>query len=115
MYISPPSYFLPKLPTPSPERFLGLKICKALYNLKHAGKMWYHLLRDNLISHGFLHNPVLPCIFSLSRNIAYLIVVVYVDDLNLIGSPPLCKHAETLLTVQFDMKLLGKTSFCLGL
>jgi hypothetical protein len=38
-----------------------------------------------------------------------------VDDLNLIGSPALCKHAETLLTIQFDMKLLGKTSYCLGL
>jgi hypothetical protein len=37
------------------------------------------------------------------------------DNLNLIGSLALCKHAETLLTAQFDMKLLGKTSYCLGL
>ena len=77
--------------------------------------MWYHLLRDFLISHGFLHDPTLPCIFTLTQNFEYMIVVVYVDDLNLIGSPTLCKHTETLLTAQFDMKLLGKTSFCLGL
>jgi hypothetical protein len=42
-------------------------------------------------------------------------VIVYVDDLNMIGSPSLYKHTKTLLTIQFDMKLLGKTSFYLGL
>ena len=115
LYISPPPDFLPKLPTPSPGRFLGLRICKALYGLKQAGRMWYHLLRDFLISHGFSHDPTLPCIFTLTQNSQYLIVAVYVDDLNLIGSPALCKHTEALLTAQFDMKLLGKTSFCLGL
>lgn len=67
------------------------------------------------ISYGFLHDPALPCIFNLSQNTEYLIMAIYVDDLNLIGSPSLCKHAETLFTAQFDMKLLGKTSFCLGL
>ena len=77
--------------------------------------MWYHLLRNFLISHGFLHDPTLPCIFTLTQKSEYLIVAVYVDDLNLIGSPTLYKHTETLLTAQFDMKLLGKTSFCLGL
>ena len=72
-------------------------------------------LRDFLISHGFLHDLALPCIFTLIHNSKYLIVAVYVDDLNLMGSPSLCKHIETILTAQFDMKLLGKTLFCLGL
>ena len=115
LYISPPLDFLPKPPTSSPGKFLGLRICKALYGLKQASIMWYHLLRNFLISHGLLHNPILPCIFTLTRNSEYLIVAVYMDDLNLIGSPSLCKHTETLLTAQFDLKLLGKTSFCLGL
>lgn len=44
-----------------------------------------------------------------------MIVTVYIDDLHLIGTSKLCKHVEKLLTAQFDMKLLGKTSFCLGL
>ena len=77
--------------------------------------MWYHLLRNFLISYGFLHDPTLPCIFTLTQNLEYLIVAVYVDDLNLIESPSLCKDTKTLLTVQFDMKLLGKTLFCLDL
>ena len=115
LYISPPPYFLPKLPTPAPGKFLGLRICKALYDLKQADRMWYHLLRDFLVSHGFLHDPTLACTFTLTQNSQYLIVAVYVEDINLSGSPVLCKHTETLFTTQFDMKLLGNTSFCLGL
>ena len=115
LYISPPPDFLPKLPVPLPGRFLGLRIRKALYGLRQGGRMWYHLLRDFLISLGFIHDPALPCIFTLYQNSEYLIVAVYVDDLNLIGSTSLCKHVESLLTAQFDMKLLGKTSYCLGL
>jgi hypothetical protein len=114
LYISSPPDFLPRLPAPSPDMFLGFRIYKTLYGLKQAGRMWYHLLRDFLISNGFLHDPTLPCIFTLYRNSQYLIVAVYVDDLNLIGSPTLCKHAETLLTAQFDIKLLGKTLYYLG-
>ena len=66
LYISPPPDFLPRLPTPSPEKFLHLRICKALYGLKEAGKMWYHVLQEFLISHGFLYDPALPCIFTLN-------------------------------------------------
>ena len=42
-------------------------------------------------------------------------VVVYVDDLNLVGTPATCKHAIELLTTRFEMKLMDKTSFSLGL
>ena len=42
-------------------------------------------------------------------------VVVYVDDLNPVGTPATCKHVVELLTIQFEMKLLSKTSFGLGL
>ena len=42
-------------------------------------------------------------------------VVVYMDNLNLVGALTNCKHAVELLITQFEMKLLDKTSFCLGL
>ena len=44
-----------------------------------------------------------------------MVIAVYVDDLNLVGTPATCQHAMTLLTNQFEMKLLGQTSFCLRL
>lgn len=76
IYIFFPSDFLPKLLNPSPGKFLGLKINKALYSLKQAGRMWYHLLRDFLILHEFLHDPSLPYIFTLLQTDEYVIVVV---------------------------------------
>lgn len=51
--------------------------------------MWYHYLQDLLLAKGF--------------------------DLNLIGTNDTCKYAEHLLTTVFDMKILGRTTFCLGL
>jgi hypothetical protein len=94
LYISPPPDYLAKLPPPSKGRYLGLEICKALYGLKQAGRMWYHLLKGFLIENGFQHDPGLPCIFTLTQKDQFVIVAVYVDDLNLIGSPTLCKHTE---------------------
>ena len=57
----------------------------------------------------------MPCIFILQDPISAVIVVVFVDDLNLVGTPTTCKHVVGLLTTRFEMKLLDKTSFCLGL
>ena len=44
-----------------------------------------------------------------------MILAVYVDDLNIIGTPEFCKYAQNILTQKFDMKFLGHTTFCLGL
>lgn len=66
LYIILPPNYLPDMPTPLPCRFLGLQICKALYDLKQVRRMWYHLLKGFLIQHGFTHGPTLPCIFTLT-------------------------------------------------
>ena len=73
LYITPPPYYLPELPTPLSSRFLGLQICKALYGLKHAGRMWYHLLKGFSFQHKFMHDPALLCIFTLNQSGEYVI------------------------------------------
>ena len=40
---------------------------------------------------------------------------MYVDDLNLIGTPEELIRTEKYLKQEFEMKDLGKTKFCLGL
>ena len=40
---------------------------------------------------------------------------MYVDDLNILSTPELCKYVQDILTRNFDMKYLGQTSYCLGL
>ena len=44
-----------------------------------------------------------------------MIIAVYVDDLNLIGTPQGITEAKDCLNKEFEMKDLGKTKFCLGL
>ena len=115
IHIKPPPDFLPNTTPAQPGRFSGLRICKALYGLKQAGRAWYHHLKSFLISHEFQTHPALPCVFVLKDTTGFVILAVYVDDLNSIGTPALSKHVENLLTKQFEMKVLGRTSYCLGL
>ena len=45
----------------------------------------------------------------------FAIVAVYVDDLNLVGTPEELTKIANCLKNEFEMKDLGKTKFCLGL
>ncbi|XP_076956929.1 uncharacterized protein LOC143632248 [Bidens hawaiensis] len=45
----------------------------------------------------------------------YVIIAVYVNDLNIIGTPRKLQKAIEYLKREFEMKDLGKTKFCLGL
>ena len=115
IYIKPPPDFLPSIPPAQPGKFAGLRIRKALYGLKQAGRTWYHHLKTFLLSNGFATDPALPCVFVLKDRLEFVILAVYVDDLNSIGTTALSKRVEDLLTKQFEMKILGRTTFCLGL
>ena len=77
--------------------------------------MWYHHLRTFLLCHGFTNHSALPCVFVLRDTSGFVILAVYVDNLNLVGIEALYLHVEKLLTSTFEMKLLGRTSFCIGL
>jgi hypothetical protein len=99
----------------TPGFYSSLKLQKALYGLKQAGRMWYQHLREFLLHHDFRHDQSLPCIFTFKNSTGFVVVAVYVDDLNLVGTPETCTYVVNLLITQFEMKLLGKTSFCLGL
>ena len=116
LYIRPLPEFLEQVPLEDANgHYLGLRLQKALYGLKQAGRMWYKHLRDFLLFHNFQHDQALPCLFTLQHPSGFIIIAVYVDNLNLVGTPATCQHAMDLLTNQFEMKLLGRTSFCLGL
>jgi hypothetical protein len=87
LHLLPPSGFLKSIPRPKLGKFIGLRICKALYGLKQSGRAWYHHLCHFLISKGFVHNQTLPCIFTYITNVGFVILAVYVDDLNILGIP----------------------------
>jgi hypothetical protein len=64
---------------------------------------------------GYKNDSICPCIFIKRSGSHFVIIVVYVDDLNLIGTSQGLSGAMNCLKKEFEMKDLGRTKFCLGL
>ncbi|KAL0371833.1 UNVERIFIED_CONTAM: Retrovirus-related Pol polyprotein from transposon TNT 1-94 [Sesamum calycinum] len=76
---------MPEALKSKPRHMYSIKLKRSLYGLKQSGRMWYNRL------------------------------TVYVDDLNIIGSPEEIRQAVDYLKSEFEMKDLGTTKYCLGL
>jgi Reverse transcriptase (RNA-dependent DNA polymerase) len=77
--------------------------------------MWYNRLSEYLIKEGYKSNIISPCIFIKRSISSFIIIAVYVDDLNIIGSPEEIEKTAKLLKNEFEMKDLGVTKLCIGL
>ena len=62
-----------------------------------------------------MNNPIYPCIFIKKSKTGFTIIALYVDDLNLVGTPEKLTRTTNYLKNEFEMKDLGKTKFCLDL
>ena len=77
--------------------------------------MWYNRLSEYLLKHGYKNDTICPCIFMKRSGNEFVIIAVYVDDLNIIRTPEELQKAVNILKEEFEMKDLGRTKFCLGL
>ena len=68
-----------------------------------------------LLKRGYTNNDDCPCVFIKKSTDGFCIISVYVDDLNIIGTTRDIEKASAYLKIEFEMKDLGKTKFCLGL
>ena len=87
----------------------------AMYGLKQSGRMWYNRLSDFLLKKGYVNDTDSPCVFIRKSQKGFCIILVYVDDLNIIGCKEDIEEASAYLKVEFEMKALGRTKFSLGL
>ena len=62
-----------------------------------------------------MNNLICLCIFIKKSETGFAIIVVYVDDLNLVGTSKKFTRTTNYLKKEFEIKDLGKTKFCLGL
>jgi hypothetical protein len=92
-----------------------VKLNKSLYGLKQFRSMWYNRLKEFLLNKDYSNNDDCPCVFICKSSIGFCIILVYVDDLNIIGTELDINEARDHLKIEFEMKDLGKTKFCLGL
>ena len=78
---------VPKANKLKPCSLFSLKVQRSLYGLKQFRRMWYNRLSNYLLKEGRVNNPICPYVFIKKSEIGFAIVAIYVDDLNLIGTP----------------------------
>nr|KYP45054.1 Copia protein [Cajanus cajan] len=62
------------------------KLQKALYGLKQAPRAWFDRFSSFLIHYGFFCSLADPSLFILHSDVGSLVLLLYVDDILLIGS-----------------------------
>ena len=92
-----------------------VRLLRAIYGLKQAGWIWFQQLKDFLLHKKFQNDEVCPCLFIRRDERGLVIVAVYVDDLNIVGTSDAITAAAAELKSEFEIKDLGVTTYCLGL
>ena len=111
----PEGFKLPEAVSTKPRSMLSIKLQRSLYGLKQSGRMWYNRLSEYLLKEGYVNYLICPCVFIKKSETGFAIIAVYVDDLNLVGTPEELTKTAEYLKKEFEMKDLGKTKFCIGL
>uniref|UniRef100_A0A6N2KGN2 Reverse transcriptase Ty1/copia-type domain-containing protein n=1 Tax=Salix viminalis TaxID=40686 RepID=A0A6N2KGN2_SALVM len=108
----PEGFTMPEAFCNEPRSVYFIKLQKSLYGLKQSGRMWYNCLNEYLLKRGFENGEICPCIFIKKTISGFVIIAVYVDDLNIISTPEELTETVTYLKNEFEMK---EDKFCLGL
>ena len=83
----PERFKLPKTNSAKPRSMYSIKLQRFLYVLKQSGRIWYNnRLSEYLLKEVYENNPICPCIFIKKSETGFAIIVVYVDDLNIVGT-----------------------------
>jgi hypothetical protein len=91
------------------------KLKKALYGLKKEPRAWYARIDGYFMSLGFTKSEVDPNLYYKLEDGCPLIVVLYVDDMFLIGDENLIDGCKREISSKFEMKDLGLMHYLLGL
>ena len=85
-----------------PEGFVAKgqekKVCKlqkSTYGLKQASRSWNIKFDQSVKSFGFVQSPDEPCVYKKSSGNVVIFLILYVDDILLIGN-----NIETLSSVK---------------
>jgi hypothetical protein len=77
--------------------------------------MRYNRLKEFLLNKGYSNSDDCLCVFIRKSTTEFCIILVYVDDLNIISHIKDIDEARNHLKMEFEMKDLVRTKFCLGL
>jgi hypothetical protein len=83
----PEGFNLPEANSSVTQEDYSIKLNKSLYGLKQSGRMWYNRLSEYLLREGYKNDSICPCTVMKRSVKEFSIIVVYVDDINIIGTP----------------------------
>eukprot|EP00253_Pinus_taeda_P016354 PITA_16354 len=83
------------------------RLKRALYGLKQAPRAWYTRIENYFTGLGFTKSEVDANLYHIMEESKPLIIVLYVDDLILIGDDQLIKSSKEDLAREFKMKDMG--------
>jgi hypothetical protein len=86
-----------------------------MYGLKQAPRAWYDRIYSFLMSLGFTKSKVDSNLNFKVMNYDPVILLLYVDELFLIGEEKLITDCKKKLTASFEMKDLGLMHYLLGI
>ena len=91
------------------------KLRKSLYGLKQAPMTWYERMNNFLMSLGFTKSNAYSNLYFKVEDEIPVILLLYVNDLFLIGEEELITDAKRRLATEFEMKDLGMMHYFLGM
>jgi hypothetical protein len=91
------------------------RLKKALYGLKQAPRAWYDRIDSFLTSLGFSKSKADSNLYFKIMDNELVILLLYVDDLFLIGEEKLIAECKQRFVAEFEMKDLGLIHYFLGL
>ena len=111
LYMMQPKGFIAKN-----QKHMVCKLKRSIYGLKQASKSWNIRSDQAIKSFGFEQNLDKPCVYKRHRDKVVMFLVLYVDDILLIGNDVgVMSSVKVWLSSQFDMKDLGEANFILGI
>ena len=105
-----------------PEGFIsrsGSKVCKlqrSIYGLKQASWSWNIQFDKTINDFSFSQNLDEPCVYKRTNGSAFVFLVLYVDDILLIGNDvSVLQSVKIWLSKNFFLKDLGEATYILGI
>ena len=99
----------------TPRNLYSIKLQRSLYDLKQSSRTWYNRLSEYLIKKGYKNDHLCLCVFIKKSESRFVIITIYVDNINIIGTPEELMKTAEYLKKEFEVKDLGKTKLCLAL
>ncbi|WVZ96608.1 hypothetical protein U9M48_042224 [Paspalum notatum var. saurae] len=92
------------------------KLLKSIYGLKQASRSWNLRFDEVVKGFGFIKNVEEPCVYKKVSGSALVFLVLYVDNILLIGNDiPMLEAVKDSLRKSFSMKDLGEAAYILGI